>query len=286
METEKISIIIPAFNPGPILENALKSIFLQDYNNIELIIIDGGSNDGTIELLKKYSKHIHYWVSESDDGIYDAMNKGITAATGTWLLFLGADDELCQGIISAIFNLADFTDIDFIYGKVNIKNKRKLLGQQTDFEKLIVMNIPHQAIFYRKSIFEKFKGYNQRYKILADYDLNLKIFEDNSLKKKFINKTIAFFCKNGISRRTIDHNFFTEKKDYFINQYKFLRTNKKIAKYYFFSGVALVLKKNIREGSSNILHAIIFSQNRFNFFLLTISFVLSLFGFGKKYKYV
>jgi glycosyltransferase involved in cell wall biosynthesis len=286
MAIDKISVIIPVFNPGPVLSKAIESIVTQDYNDIELVIIDGGSTDGTLDLLKKFNTSIHYWISEPDDGIYNAMNKGIAAASGTWLLFLGADDELCPGVIASIFNSADFTNTDLIYGKVIIKNERKLLGLQTDFEKLIALNIPHQAIFYRKSIFEKFKGYNQQYKILADYDLNLKIFEDSSLQKKFVTNTVSSFCNNGISNRTIDYKFFSEKKDYFIKQQKLLKTDKRIAKYYFYSGVALVLKKNFRTGSANIFHAIIFSQNRFYYLMLTLDFILSMLGIRKKYKYV
>ncbi len=286
MSIDKISVIVPVFNPGPVLSQAIESIVKQDYNDIELVIIDGGSTDGTIDLLKKYNASIHCWISEPDDGIYNAMNKGVAAASGTWLIFLGADDELCQGVITSIFNSGDFTNTDLIYGKVIIKNERKMLGRQTDFEKLIALNIPHQAIFYRKSIFEKFNGYNQQYRILADYDLNLKIFEDSSLQKRFVTNTVSSFCNSGISNRTIDYRFFSEKKDYFINQRKFSKTDKRIAKYYFYSGVALVLKKNFRAGSANIFHAIIFSQNRFYYLMMTLDFILSMLWIRKKYKYV
>lgn len=286
MTSDKISIIIPVFNSRIVLKKAIESVILQDYKNIELIIIDGGSTDGSTDLLKKYQSHIHYWVSEPDSGVYEAMNKGIAAATGTWFFFLGADDEFYPGVISNIFNSLPFPNIDLIYGKVIIKDKGKKLGKQTDFEKMIVMNIPHQAIFYHKSIFEKFKGYDQRYKILADYDLNLKIFEDQSLQKVFMNIPISLFCNNGISNRTIDYNFFSEKKNHFINHCQLLPTDKKLAKYYFYIGVALVLKKDFRVGVANIFHSIIFSQNKFYYFMLTIDFILGLLGIGKKYKYV
>ena len=286
MTTDKISVIIPTFNCRSVLSKAIESVILQDYKNIELIIIDGGSTDGTIDLLKKYHTYIHYWVSESDRGIYDAMNKGVAAATGRWFFFLGADDELYPGVISKIFNSLPLANIDLIYGKVIIKDKRKQLGQQTDYEKLIVLNIPHQAIFYHKSVFEKFKEYDLRYKILADYDLHLKIFGDQSLQKMFIDIPVSIFGNKGISNRTIDYNFFSEKKEYFINQCKILPTDKRLAKYFFFTGVALISKKSFKEGTANIFHSIIFSQNRFYYFLLTIDFILGLFGIRKKYKYV
>lgn len=286
MAAGKISIIIPVLNSVTVLNEAIESVILQDYSNIELIIIDGGSTDGTVDLIKTFERYIHFWISEPDKGIYDAMNKGIAAATGTWLLFLGADDKLCRGILSNIFNSSSFTNTDLIYGKVFITNKRRQLGWQTDYQKLIVFNIPHQAVFYNKSVFEKFKEFNQRYKILADYDLNLKIFGDQSLQKMFIDIPVSIFGNNGISNRTIDYNFFSEKKEYFINQCKILPTDKRLAKYYFFTGVVLISKKSFKAGTANIFHSIIFTQNRFYYFLLTIDFILGLFGIRKKYKYV
>ncbi len=286
MSSTKISIIIPTLNCCTVLSKAIESVISQDYLNIELIIIDGGSTDGTIDLIKKYNSNIHYWISEQDRGVYDAMNKGIAVATGTYLFFLGADDELYEDVITNIFNSLSLENIDLIYGKVIIKDKGTILGRLTDYEKLIVFNIPHQAIFYHKSIFEKFKGYDQRYKILADYDLNLKIFEDRSLQKVFVDIPICLFFNNGISNRTIDYNFFSEKKDYFINNCHLLPTDKRLSKYFFFVGVALVLKKNFREGAANIFHSIFFSQNRFYYFLLTIDFLFGRIGIGKKYKYV
>lgn len=286
MIEDKISVIIPAFNCCTVLSKAIESIIAQDYKNIELIIIDGGSTDGTIDLLKKYHPHINYWISEPDSGVYEAMNKGIAAASGTYFFFLGADDELYPGVISNIFNSISLENIALIYGTVIIKGKGKQLGKLTDYKNLIAFNIPHQAIFYHKCIFEKFKGYDQRYKILADYDLNLKIFEDPSLQKVFINIPVSLFFNNGISNRTIDYNFFSEKKDYFINHYKLLPTDKRLAKYYFFVGIALVLKKNPRSGAANIFHSIFFSQNRFYYFMLTIDFLIGMLGIGKRYKYV
>jgi len=286
MDTDKVSVIIPVFNSGPELSKAIESVITQEYSHIELIVIDGGSTDGTIDVLKKYQSYIHYCISERDEGIYDAMNKGASAATGTWLLFLGADDELCPKVISDIFSSFSLVDTDLVYGKVIIKNKRKQLGQQTNYGKLIGLNIPHQAIFYRKSVFQKFSGYNQRYKILADYDLNLKIFEDSSIHKIYIDKTISLFSGDGISKRTIDYAFFSEKKEYLINHCKVLRTDKRMAKYYFFIGVTLVLKQKYKVGALSILHAIIFSKKRFYYFSLTVDFILGMVGIRKKYKYV
>ncbi len=285
MPKNKVSIIIPAFNPGKILRNAIESVITQDYPVWELIIIDGGSTDGTEYLIEQYSNHIAYWCSEPDRGIYDAMNKGLAKATGVWALFLGADDELLHGVLGTVFNNFDFLDSAIIYGKVSIKNTNKELGSETNFDQLIEKNIPHQAIFYNKTMLDKFGGYVLRYKILSDYDLNLKIFEDASLKKTFINIIISGFENEGISNRTIDSCFFRDKRDYFIQNLKMSEKDKKIAKYFFYSGVVSCLEKEYRKGVCQISHSIIYSKIPFHFFLLTVDFILSLIGLRKRYKY-
>ncbi|NJL12522.1 MAG: glycosyltransferase [Microscillaceae bacterium] len=101
----KISIVTPSYNQGQYIEEAILSVIGQNYPNLEYIIIDGGSTDNTIEIIKKYEKHITYWVSEKDKGIYDAMNKGIDVATGEWIYFLGTDDLLSDNILIKIFQI-------------------------------------------------------------------------------------------------------------------------------------------------------------------------------------
>lgn len=284
MVKEKISVIIPVFNSSTVLIKALESVITQDYPNIELIVIDGGSTDETLEIIKDHQNNISYWVSEKDHGVYDAMNKGVTAASGTWFYFLGADDRLLPGILSDIFKSSSFTNEDMLYGNVQIDHKEKRIGGKTDYENLISKNIPHQGIFYKKSIFLKFKVYNDRYKILADYDLNLKVFEDESLKKHYLDKTIATFSTKGLSQRTIDYNFFNDKKKYFINQQKISKYDKDIAQYFFFLGLALLIKKKFNPGLSNVVHGIVYSRRRLFYLLITVDYVLSIMGIRKRYK--
>lgn len=283
---KKISIIIPVLNSRNVLGHAIESVITQDYQNIELIIIDGGSTDGSVELIKKYETNIKFWCSKKDNGVYGGMNKGIAEASGSWVFFLGADDKLCPGIISEIFNSSTFEGIDLIYGKVKIESKGTEIGGQTDYKNLIENNIPHQAIFYRKSVLDIFKGFDERYKVLADYDLNLKIFEEISLHKEFINKIVAVICNTGLSHRAIDQNFFHDKKAYLINHNKFLSTDKKIAQYYFFSGLSLLIKSKIRGGFVNIFHGILFGKKRFHYLLVTTDCILGMIGIREKYKSV
>jgi len=280
---DKISIIIVTFNAKQTLRLALKSVLNQKYHNLELVVIDGKSTDGTLDILKAYDTQITYWVSEPDRGIYDAMNKGIAAATGKWLLFLGADDELCENILTEIFEVAPGNAVDLLYGTVKIAGSSNLLGSCSSAEQIIEHNVPHQAMFYSRSLLQRLNGYNLRYKILADYDLNLRIFEDLSIEKKFIDHPVAVFSSKGISNRTIDYTFFSEKLSWFTTTKGLLKTDPRLAKYYFFTGVALILKKQYKAGFKKILHPLVYSKRRFFYLLLTGDFFLSLAGLRKKY---
>ena len=286
MLTDKVSIIIVTFNAKKTIRSAIRSVTEQQYSNAELIIVDGASTDGTVEILKELDHEITCWKSERDNGIYDAMNKGIEMATGKWLLFLGADDKLCKGILNHIFLSPENSDAELIYGLINTNDSGKLFGGESNFQKMVATNIPHQAIFYAKTLLSKFNGYDTRYKILADYDLNLKIFEQAVVEKKFINTAIAIFCSTGTSNRTIDYLFFTEKLAWFIDHHGLSKTDKRLAKYYFFIGVAMVLKKNYSKGFRNLVHPIIYGGRRLYYFLLVGHFLLTLAGVGRKYKYV
>lgn len=286
MVTEKVSIIIVTFNAEKTIRSAVQSVLDQSYINKELIIIDGASTDGTVGILKDYDRSITSWKSEPDSGIYDAMNKGIQLATGKWLLFLGADDQLCKEILNQIFLYPENTNTDLIYGLINTNNSGNFFGGESNFQKMIATNIPHQAIFYTKTLLIKFKGYDTRYKILADYDLNLKIFEQEGFQKKFINTPISIFCSSGTSNRTIDYLFFSDKLALFISESGLSKTDKRLAKYYFFIGVAKVLKREYASGFKNLLHPIFYGGRRFYYTILLGHFLLTMAGFGRKYKYV
>src|SRR4051794_25072849 len=112
----KISIIVVTYNAGSILQNCLDSIFRQAYPAIEIIIIDGKSDDNTVSIIEKNSSRIAYWKSEPDEGIYDAMNKALKHVTGEWIYFIGADDELLPGFSDMAMELIDTAAI--YYGNV------------------------------------------------------------------------------------------------------------------------------------------------------------------------
>lgn len=201
MNTEpKISVIIVVYNAANTVETAINSILEQTYKNTEVIVIDGGSVDGTLEILKKYKAANLRWISEPDKGIYDAMNKGIKFSSGEWLYFLGADDKLYGNkILEDIFKESDLHDAEFLYGNVKRGTHSKLYDGEFDYEKLLKKNISHQAVFYKKDIFLRSGSYNLRYRTHADWDVNLRCFENQTVKTKYIDKIIACFATGGAS---------------------------------------------------------------------------------------
>ncbi len=196
----KISIIIVVFNGAKTIEKTLESVLGQTWRNLELIVVDGGSTDDTLEILKKIENPVLSWTSEPDKGIYDAMNKGLQKATGDWIYFLGADDEFYdRKVLSSVFEEAHFENIDFIYGNVKSDAFKGIYDGVFNYNKLLIKNISHQAIFYHKSIFLKNGNFNLKYKSHADWDFNLRCFEIKDIRIKYVDRIIAQFGEGGVS---------------------------------------------------------------------------------------
>ncbi|RVU00929.1 glycosyltransferase [Mucilaginibacter limnophilus] len=191
-----ITVIIVVYNAANSLEETILSVINQTYANTELCIIDGGSTDGTLDIIKKYDSRITYWVSEADKGIYDAMNKGITVAKGDWIYFLGSGDILLN-VLHKIAGL--MTDERCIYyGNVYRNDLKKVFNGRYSAYKLAVTNICHQAIFYPLNVLRK-HNYNIYYKSLADHDLNMRCFGDKTLRFKYLPELISIYEGNGFS---------------------------------------------------------------------------------------
>ncbi|HTN94179.1 MAG TPA: glycosyltransferase family 2 protein [Gallionella sp.] len=171
----KISIGIVVYNGIEHIRNALESVIRQPYKNLELIVVDGGSADGTQDALKEYAERIYALVSERDQGIYDAMNKVCSLATGDWLLFLGCDDVLLDklGEVAAMLKRPDTV----YYGDVIKRSSGKIYGGRFSKYRLMRYNICHQSLFYPKSVYTRY-SYNLEYRWLADYAYNLKLIGD------------------------------------------------------------------------------------------------------------
>lgn len=213
-----ISIVIPTYNAENLLVRTLDSIIQKEYENKEIVVIDGRSSDKTIEILQRYDSFISFWTSEPDKGTYDAMNKGIKHAKGDFLLFMGAGDLL----VVELSELASYLQHQncIYYGDVYFKQFHRIYDGPFDKRKIITENICHQAIFYPKSVFEKYE-YNLRYPVLADYDLNIKCFGDTDFKFEYLPLLISMFIEGGLSSKISDDRFLSDFDDIVISNLSF-----------------------------------------------------------------
>jgi len=200
-----VSVVTPARDAAKTLEGVISTVMEQTYPHVEHIIVDGGSRDGSIEILKRYDTSLQYWVSEEDEGIYHAMNKGIDVAGGEWLYFLGADDRFFSpDVLSLLFerNIVP-EDVSLIIGRVVLPGGKVFVSH---FNRLLYFKntLHHQGAFYRSDIFKKYRyGLNKEGKIVehwrisGDYDLNLRLLLQGV---KHLKKDILFArCGGGIS---------------------------------------------------------------------------------------
>lgn len=219
------SIIIPTYNSDTTLYKCLESIISQSFTDFEILIIDGVSKDNTIEITKGFNDERIKILSEPDNGIYDAMNKGIKLAKGDWLYFLGSDDELfnCR-VLSDIKSSINLTNSKIIYGNVRIigdagwANDKDIYDGIFTLKKILEKNICHQAIFYNKVVFSKLGNYNVNYKICADYDFNLKCWAHFHFH--YENLIVSFFNGGNFSASLIDNNFSQDAWDNIVNYFK------------------------------------------------------------------
>lgn len=206
MNLPKISIITPTYNAAATIEKVILSVANQSYENIEHLFIDGLSTDNTLSIIKKYQqkfKHIKLF-TEKDNGIYDAMNKGIILSKGDWLYFLGADDELFNAnIFTELYNEEYLFKPNILYGNVYINGdipwaKDKMIYDGPfDLSKLLKKNICHQAILYPAFVIRKIGFYNEKYYITADWEYNIRCY--SQFEFVYIDKVIAIFNSGGKS---------------------------------------------------------------------------------------
>ncbi|WP_291910794.1 glycosyltransferase family 2 protein [Chitinophaga sp. CB10] len=196
----KISIITVVYNAEKLIEATIKSILSQTNTNYEMVVIDGGSTDRTVEIINQYRTSISYFISEKDKGIYDAMNKGIAAASGEWLFFLNAGDLFAsEHVLEEVADELDkvTTDIDMVYGDICFYDKQRayVFRQQTNQIKLNLNPICHQAIFTRRAAQHLF---DLNYKLCADHAHAYQIFRSGR-SKYMPGRVIAKMLMGGAS---------------------------------------------------------------------------------------
>jgi glycosyltransferase involved in cell wall biosynthesis len=196
-----ISIITVVFNGEKYLEETIKSVINQTYDNVEYIIIDGGSTDGTLDIIKKYEDKIDYWVSEKDRGIYDAMNKGIKLASGEWINFMNAGDGFYDNyVLDKLFTQNNLKDIGILYGNHAVKNENNSEIIQVDVKDYNgKRNIPfcHQSLFVRTSLL-KSNLFDLQFKIASDYDQFLRL-KSKDIQTLHVPLIISIYLDGGIS---------------------------------------------------------------------------------------
>ena len=190
-----ISIITVTYQAAKTLEETIKSVLTQE-SIYEYIIIDGGSTDSTVEIIQRYEQSFSYWISEPDSGIYDAMNKAVLEAKGTWIYFLGADDQLLPGVLSDLKDLFKNNANILLYGNI-MYDHGEVFRSQFSYKTLLHNTIHHQSAFYKRQLFDKF-SFNSSLRIIADYELNLHIYKEK-LPSQYIDKTIAKCTEGGSS---------------------------------------------------------------------------------------
>jgi glycosyltransferase involved in cell wall biosynthesis len=193
--TPLVTIITVVLNGVDRLETAIQSVINQSYQNIEYIIFDGGSTDGTINIIKKYQDRLKYWVSQPDRGIYDAMNQGLKYAEGELVLFLNSDDRLEDDVLAKVSNsVRNSPDYDVYHGSIIINNDRIIAHGK--FPTSIPAYQP--ASFVRRKLFSSTESFDITYKIAADFKFFKKL-QINGCRFLPLDYPISRFATGGIS---------------------------------------------------------------------------------------
>jgi glycosyltransferase involved in cell wall biosynthesis len=245
-----ISVITVVYNAEQYLEKTILSVINQTYDNVEYIIVDGASTDGTLNIIERYENSIDYWLSEKDSGIYYAMNKGIKTASGNWVNFMNAGDSYhSSDIIQSIVALVEetFNEMKLIYGNANIFNLEvginRKVGRTMDMHD-VYMRMPtcHQAIFYDLQLFKAVGLYDTEYKIIADHEWFVRFLKQYGQKHlRYLNETIVNYSMEGFSTRNALLSA-QERLNLHLKHFPFLSRRKETLKYYAWCLRAIVMK--------------------------------------------
>ena len=219
----KVSIITVTYNSGKYLEDCIESVMKQGYKNIEHIIIDGKSEDDTVAIIKKYQPHIAQWISETDRGMYDAINKGMKMATGDVIGILNSDDMLAsEDIISAIVNVFEREKVDVVYGDLDFVKKdepnkvvRRWKGKSYKRSRFKYGWMPAHPTFYiKRSLVEKYGGYESHYFTAADYEFMARYLYFHKASAYYLPKLIIKMRMGGQSNINIYQRLRANRRDY------------------------------------------------------------------------
>ncbi len=221
---KKVSIITVTFNCATTLPDTIKSVNQQTArHNIEYIIIDGNSKDDTLKIIRENEAYIDKWISEPDNGIYDAMNKGLSMASGEWIGFLHADDLFFDNAVieDLLLNTIN-TNYNVIYGNLNyIKTTPSFqiirYWQSKAFKTSLLKRgwmPPHPTVYIKNDLIKETGGFNTSFRISADYDYMLRLFSNSKTNSFFNNRTMINMRLGGISNNSVKNIIRKSKEDY------------------------------------------------------------------------
>jgi len=203
----KISIITVCYNSFESIRSTIESTLLQNYTDIEYIIIDGGSTDGTIDVIKEYQDKVSIFLSEPDNGIYDALNKGIVQASGDIIAILHSDDKFCdEYVVSDMMRHIEKTKAELCFSDMVIVDNssgRVLRYYRAHFFQKWMFRIgwmpPHPTCFINKSLFDEFGLYSTKYKIAGDFDLLVRFFYSRKIRWSYLDRISIKMSAGGAS---------------------------------------------------------------------------------------
>ncbi len=218
----KISIITITYNSAATLEQTIQSVIAQTYTNVEYIVVDGGSRDGTLTLVQKYRAHIHQFISETDKGLYDALNKGIALATGDVVGILHSDDFYTAAtVLEKVAFMLKQTQADALYANlyyVDRQDTNRVIRQwNSGFYKpgafLNGWMPPHPTFFVRKECYQHYGNFNLSFKSAADYELMLRFIHKQGIKLCYLPEYIIKMRVGGLSNVTLKNRLRANAED-------------------------------------------------------------------------
>ena len=217
----KVSIITVSFNSVKTIEETIQSVLSQDYPDIEYIVIDGGSTDGTLDILRAYDKQIHHWISEPDSGMYDAMNKGIQLATGDVIGILNSDDiYIGHHVVTELINALKLKQADLVFADLilvdQLQPKRVLRyynsGQFKPSKFRWGWMPAHPTVFVRRAVYERVGPFATDYQIAADYEMLIRILAVHQTSYVYVPKAVVQMRSGGASTASLMRNWVLNKE--------------------------------------------------------------------------
>jgi glycosyltransferase len=218
----KVSIITAVHNNRETVEDCLRSVLSQTYPNIEYLVIDGGSTDGTQKIIESYQAKIAHWVSEPDTGIYSALNKGLNLATGEAVGILHSDDVYAHDrVVEKVVEAFGKSGADSIYGNLRYvyRNDPKRVIRSWKSSPFIQGKFrygwmpPHPTFFVKKGVFENYGGFNETLRIAADYELMLRFLEKHRISTYYLPEVLIHMRVGGVSNRGIKNILLKSRED-------------------------------------------------------------------------